>query len=379
MVLAASGIGLMIYYFAVIVFLRRGLGAIGAAGPAQQLDFSVIIAARNEASNIAACLESVLNQDIGPQRFEVILVDDRSTDQTRAIAQSYAGRIANLQVLAVEATPAGLSPKKHALSQGITRAKGTVLVFTDADCRVPPGWLGTIDRFMAPEVGLVQGITTYASLPGLHPLFFGLQAVDFLSHGIVSAAAIGAGLPINSNANNFAIRRQAFDELGGFAGVSGVISGDDDLLLQKVWRSGRWKLRYMADAAGAVKTMPTPTVAGVLEQRKRWGSKTVHYNPGQVMLLAGIFLFYLAIPAALIAGLWRPSLLLVCAGMVAAKFLGELVLMIPGTRLFDCRELRPFLLPASLLQLPMVLYAVLSGVFGRFEWKGQRHRRTAAR
>jgi hypothetical protein len=64
-------------------------------------------------------------------------------------------------------------------------------------------------------------------------------------------------------------------------------------------------------------------------------------------------------------------------GMLLVKFLGELVLMIPGTRLFGEQRLRKYLVPASFLQLPMVLAAVVIGVFGKFVWKDQRFSRTS--
>jgi cellulose synthase/poly-beta-1,6-N-acetylglucosamine synthase-like glycosyltransferase len=366
-------------YLGVILFLRRGLASIGGPGPAQELEYSVIIAAHNEEAVIGSCLDALFKQTLAPGRFDVILVADRCTDRTGAIAESFRDRNPHFSIVTIDDIPPDVAPKKHALSRGIELAHRPVLVFTDADCLVPSTWLETIDRYFSPEVGLVQGVTTFRAKPEIGRILFGLQAVDFLSHGIVSAAAIGAGLPINSNANNFAFRREAFNEVGGYGLSRTVVSGDDDLLLQRIWRVGKWRIRYMADQSGSVLTDPTMTARGVLEQRKRWGSKTVHYAGPQVAVLTGIFLFYLAIPLSLIAGLWNHLLLVTAAAMLTIKFAGELALMLPGTRMFACQNLRPFLIPASLLQLPVVLYAVVSGVFGRFEWKGQRHGRTVGR
>jgi hypothetical protein len=157
-----------------------------------------------------------------------------------------------------------------------------------------------------------------------------------------------------------------------------VVSGDDDLLLQRIARTGRWRVRYMTDPPGAVNTRPTPTLRGVFEQRKRWGSKTVHYGIRQVTMLGGIFFFYLCLLAALGWGIIDRRFLRVSAAMLAVKIGGEYLLMWPGTRLFGRRELRAYLLPASVIQLPMAVLAVLMGVFGRFSWKGGRFARRAA-
>ncbi len=81
-------------YLLVVLFLFRGLERVSTIcfSPSHSLTFSVVIAARNEEQIIGRCLASVLAQTIGPARFEVILVDDRSTDSTAAIATTAAGK-----------------------------------------------------------------------------------------------------------------------------------------------------------------------------------------------------------------------------------------------------------------------------------------------
>jgi cellulose synthase/poly-beta-1,6-N-acetylglucosamine synthase-like glycosyltransferase len=364
-----------LYYLGAVFFLWCGLRRLKPSGDPQRLHFSIVIAARNEEENIGPCLESIFSQDLPRDRYEVIVVNDRSSDRTGAVCEEYARRHANMRVVAVRETPEGVAPKKHAVGVGIRQAQNDIVALTDADCVVPATWLATIDRNFTQTTGLVQGITTYGRAEGIRPFFYNLQAVDFLSHGIVAAAAIGAKLPLNSNANNFAFRKQAFEEVGGYGAVSQkVVSGDDDLLLQRIAAS-RWDVAFMADPAGAVTTMPTTTLRGVFEQRKRWGSKTVNYTPRQLFFLSGVFLFYCAIFAALIAGTARPVFLSAFALMLGLKITGEYLLMVPGTALFKQENLRPYILPASLVQLPLVPAAVVLGVFGKFSWKGERYRR----
>ena len=364
-------------YLASVVFLFRGLRKLRPAGHNRDLRFSIVIAARNEERNIGACLESIARQTLLPERFEVIVVDDRSTDATAAVCAGFAGRLPRLRTIRITATPAGIAPKKYAVSQGIAAAEHEIIVFTDADCIVPPEWLATIDRYFDEETGLVQGITAYTRPAAMRPLFFGLQAVDFLSHGIVAAAGIGAGLPLNSNANNLSFRKKAFEEVGGYGESSQrVVSGDDDLLLQRIAGTGKWKVRFMADPSGAVTTAPTPTLRGLFEQRKRWGSKTINYTIPQIAFLTGVFLFYCSLFMTLLGGIFLKHWLLgVFCGQLIIKILGEYLLMIPGTALFNQKSLRRYILPASLLQLPLVIAAVLLGVFGKFSWKGERYRR----
>jgi cellulose synthase/poly-beta-1,6-N-acetylglucosamine synthase-like glycosyltransferase len=362
-----------LYYLLAVVVLYRGLKKTGHAGVPGNCTYSVVIAARNEEENLGKCLAAVFDQSIGQKRYEVIVVNDRSTDGTGVIAGDWAQRYPSMTLVNVAATPVGVAPKKYAVLLGIERANHEIVVLTDADCRVPRDWLSTIDRYFSGDTGLVQGITAYAGVDALNAVFFGMQAIEFLSHGIVAAAAIGAGMPLNSNANNFAFRKKAFEEAGGYGAVSRkVVSGDDDLLLQRIAASGAWRVRFMADSAGAVTTAATPTVRGVFEQRKRWGSKTVNYTARQVAFLSGIFLFYCGATASLAISVFQPKYFALFAGMFAVKILGEYLLLIPGTALFNQKRLRPYILPASLFQLPMVIAAVVLGVFGKFSWKGER-------
>ncbi len=363
------------YYLAAVLFLLRGLKRLPPPGKPANLSFSIVIAARNEAENIGPCLESIFRQSLPASRYEVIVVNDRSTDATAEICGRFAARHPNLRVLSVAETPAGISPKKYAVSKGVAAASYEIIVFTDADCLVTGTWLATIDRCFTESTGLVQGISCYFRPQGMNALLFGLQAVDFLSHGIVAASAIGAGMPINSSAANFAFRKKTFDEVGGYGSAAQrVVSGDDDLLLQRIAGSS-WKVRFMKAAEGAVTTAPTDSLSGIFEQRKRWGSKTVNYSPRQVAFLSGIFLYYCGLVASLAIGMVRPGFLAVFAGMLLAKIAGEFLLMLPGTAIYNQKALRKYILPASILQLPTVLAAVVLGVFGKFSWKGERFRR----
>jgi cellulose synthase/poly-beta-1,6-N-acetylglucosamine synthase-like glycosyltransferase len=358
-----------LWYLVALLYLRRGLARLPTADSPSGHSFSVVIAARNEESVIGECLETILRQSIPPERFEVIVVDDRSEDRTAEVVERMASEHRNLRCVQIEEVPPGISPKKHAVAAGVSEAIHPIIVCTDADCRVPSTWLETVDRYMTDDTGLVQGMTSYRFVPGMSHALYRFQSIDFLSHGVIAAAAIGADLPLNANGNNIAYRREAFEEGGGYGGDDALL-GDDDLLLQRVWHDGRWKVRYMGERAGAVETTPTTTVGEMIRQRARWGSVSVHYGFRQIALLAGLFLFYCSIPVTLALGVSDPLLLLVCLGMLTVKLAGEYLMLIPGTRLFDRTELLRILPLASLVHLPLVLYAVFAGVFGKHEWKG---------
>jgi cellulose synthase/poly-beta-1,6-N-acetylglucosamine synthase-like glycosyltransferase len=366
---------LSLWYLLVILFLRHGLSRLPSPGAPSGERFSIVIAARNEERNIKACLDSVLGQTITPDRFEVIVADDRSTDRTAAIVEELRLTHANLKLTKVTSCPAGVSPKKNALLAAIALVRNPVIVCTDADCRVQPTWLETLDRYLAPGVGFVQGVCGYTRASGAGRLFIGVQSIDFLSHGAVAAGAIGAGLPLNANGNNLAFRRAAFDAVGGYATGGSVALGDDDLLLQRIHSHPNWRVVFVADASASVETAPAVDTGELLSQRRRWASVSVHYGPKQVLMLSGVFLFYVATTLAFAAGLFLPRCLGVFAAMLLVKLLGEYLLLLPGTRLFGRTDLRRYILPASVPHLFLLVWAVLAGALGRFEWKGTVARR----
>lgn len=350
------------YYLFVILFLLRGLKKLKKGCNDKKHSFSVITACRNEEGHIEACLRSVFAQDYPGELFSVIVVDDRSADRTPEVLKRLRAEFSRLSVITLDRCPEGTAPKKHALSKGIEQARGEILLFTDADCRVPPTWISAINRHFDEKTGTVSGLTTYFRPPSMDRFFWGLQAMDFFSHSVVSAAAIGAGLPLNTNANNFAVRRSLYDSVRGFTRGLAVVSGDDDLLLQAAAREGRALVRYAIEKEAAVETAPTPTLRGIWEQRKRWGSKTIYYNKGAVLFLTGIFFYYLLILVGLVVSFAWP--------FFVYKTLLDLLLAWRGMRLFRKTDLLPYFPPASILHIPLIILSIVFGVFGRFTWKG---------
>jgi cellulose synthase/poly-beta-1,6-N-acetylglucosamine synthase-like glycosyltransferase len=357
------------YYLLVILFFHKGFSRLGPGSGQSLSTFSIIIAARNEEARIGRCLNSVLLQDYPGDKYEVIVVNDRSTDKTGAMVGSFLPRRKNLRLINVTECPEGVSPKKNALAQGIREAAGEIILFTDADCIVPRTWVRTVNGHFAPGIAAVAGLTTYFKPASMPALFWGIQAMDFFSHSVVSAAAMGAGLPINTNANNFAVRRDLFHRLEGFKKVADIVSGDDDLILQALAREKDAKAEYAPEKGAAVETEPTPTLRGIWEQRKRWSSKTVYYNLKQALMLSGVFIYYFIILAGIFLSLFKPQIFPWIAGGFLFKTALDFTLAFRGMQMFGKTDLLRYFLPMALLHIPFIVFACLFGVFGKFAWK----------
>lgn len=248
---------------------------------------TVIIPVRNEAANIGQLLDDLSRQTY--TRFDVIVADDASMDTTLALVHQYAQRssyILHPLPLADERTA---SPKKRAIGQSIARATGELIVTTDGDCRVGPDWLATIAAFYVKTgAKLISGPVTFTDEQTVADA---LQTVEFASLIGSGACTMALGRPTMCNGANLCYEKRVFTEVGGFAGVDHLASGDDELLMHKI--AGRYPdgVRFLKSPAAIVRTHPHRSWGAFYQQRKRWASKWQAYeNYGPTLLAVAIFL-----------------------------------------------------------------------------------------
>ncbi len=201
-----------------------------APGPDDE-PVSVLVCAHNEQANLAHLLPLLLAQDY-PAGFEIILIDDRSTDDTHQLAREFP----QVRLVSVTRTPAGLAPKKYALTLGIKTARHARLLFTDADC-VPATdqWIRLMQRGFAGPADLVLGYSAYGAEPGL---LNKLIRFETLLTGAQFLAFAWRGQPYMGVGRNLGYTSTAFRSVKGFASHIRTLSGDDDLLVQDVVAAG---------------------------------------------------------------------------------------------------------------------------------------------
>jgi len=360
-----------VYCTGLLVFLA-GLHKPGPGRTPSTVFVSVIIAARNEESDLGHLLSDLTNQTFPDDRFEVIIVNDRSSDKTKEIIRQYTEHHSQFHGIDVKEILPNLTAKKNALAQGITRSRGDLILTVDADCRVLKSWIDTMASFFTPDTGMVAGFSQLG-LPGeKRPLFEKLQAFDFLALMAASRGSISVGLPWSASGQNLAYLRAAYDEVGGFRDIGHRLSGDDVLLMQLIRRRTSWKVRFATAPEGFNTSRPEKTLAGLLHQRGRWASNGAY----QILLNAPFFLYVIAvyaanlfilagIPLALFAGL-SPMVLLL--GLFI-KMVSEMLIMLKGTSVFRRRDLRSLFPLWFLWQIPFVVVVGIMGNIGRVTWK----------
>ena len=193
---------------------------------------SVIIPARNEENNILNLLSDLKKQNYPAGLYEVIIIDDHSTDKTYKRVLKFIKDNDNqvVKIIRLEAGQLTDTYKKNAITKGIEISKGDLIVTTDADCRFGPDWLKTIAGYYeAKRCKMIIGPVAYHNET---TFFEKLQSLEFLSLVAVSAGASAIGKPIMSNGANLAYEKEAFKIAGGFS-KDRFSSGDDVFLMMK--------------------------------------------------------------------------------------------------------------------------------------------------
>ncbi len=325
---------------------------------------TVLVPARNEAKNLPACLHSLADVHY-PGLWEVIVVDDGSTDETRALALHFQRTHPELSMHVIPGKGEG---KKAAIETGVEVSTHEWILQTDADCVVPQGWLLAMSHWMQPGVGFVSGPVELLPGPGWLDR---LQAIETMGLVTLGAGSLMAGSPNMANGANMAFRKILFQRIGGFAGVSKVASGDDELLLQKILIDGSYRLEFAKSREAIVQTTPQPGWQELRKQRIRWVSKARAYlRRGTNVLQLSAWLGFLAFPWWLALAIVVPEAGWGLLGLVGLKLIGDLPLMFAGAIFF---HRLPWLRWLWLLELVYVPYVLWIGVAGnlnrRYEWK----------
>lgn len=329
------------------------------------INLSVIIAFRNESENISALIESLIHQNYPRELFEVILVDDHSTDSSFQLAQTVL-KLSGIKY-SLLCMQEGCEGKKAAQQMAIEHAKGDLLVFTDADCKLQENWLLTHALFyLQYKPKLTIGMVDYRPIRNIMDM---AERLDFLSLINISAGLCSQGYPILCNGANLAVQREIFSNNPNLKPA--LASGDDVFLLHYVKQNYPGQVQVLKSAQNIVYTKPAGSLRKFLIQRIRWGSKSKNYTDFDTILVASIvFVTSLAICAALVNGF-----------IYSNYFYAYLILAKSGADIFFFAHFNQFwnykktlwLIPVINMVYP--IYIVAIGIIANllpFKWKDRR-------
>ena len=285
-------VGLLLFY---LFTWRRMAKHMPSNDKFSKLPFvSVIICAKNEQNNLSQFLEFVLSQKYPD--FEVLVVDDNSTDDSLTVLKEFKKKYSQLKVLTLQAEKSSFG-KKQVLEFGIEHAKSDYLVMTDADCKpLSASWLVGIVNGFADGSELVLGVSLYSKLKGTVNSII-QNDTGFIAANYLSMAA--SGFPYMSVGRNVAYKRSLFEKVGGFKSHYHIPSGDDDLLINQMPKKTKVNLIY--NKGSQTESVPKLSFKSYFSQKIRHVSAGMKYNKRNLLILSLYYsfttLWYLLIPS----------------------------------------------------------------------------------
>lgn len=334
-----------------------------------QFRVSVIIIVRNEAASIASCLKAIANNNYPIDRYEVIVIDDHSEDDTVAIVQELA--IPNLKLHCLSEFDLSKYPnmyKKAGQHYGVLLAKFPIILQTDGDCICGAHWISTMTRQLQ-DYDLVTGPVHITSSNNLLSWW---QTFENIAVMAASFAGIKLRKWHNANGGNMIYKRDLFLRYKKEANEE-YASGDDLFLVNWAFRKG-YTIGFASCRDAIIRTEAEQTFDGFFAQRLRWATKTKGYNSSGIQwVMGGLFLWHSLLLFLLIGSLIKPMVFSATLLIVfVAKCLGDYWIISAAAPFYGESY---SIWKAPIFSMGHTLYVVFFGFCGllmtQYKWKGR--------
>lgn len=288
---AAFGLQLVFLVMLLIAFVRYKYTAIKNTSPV-----SVIVCARNAINELPKIIKDILEQEYS--KFELVLVNDRSNDDTYSYLLEEVKKYDNLKVVTIEHKPELMDAKKYAITLGIKAAKYDQLLFTDADCDIhSTKWLETMaSGFTNQETSIVLGASL---IKGGKNLVAHFARYESLLTAIYSLGFAMLKMPYMGVGRNLGYRKDLFLKNKGFNTIMNITGGDDDLFVNKHANSKNVQVIIGEDSL--IYTTPKPSWSSFFTQKLRHLSVGKKYRFSHKLVLGLVNLSHIAFWFSLVA------------------------------------------------------------------------------
>ena len=377
MYVLAGVVGVLFVFYAFIMLLYKHWFIklppfVPPSNLSPKTSFTILIPARNEAANIAGLLQSIIKQNYPSHLWELIVIDDFSTDTTPVIVSDFGKQYPNIRLAELSKILDNKqlnSYKKKAIETGISLSTNEWILTTDADCIAGKDWLATYDAYIQEKNPVFAGGPVAFTNDGTALQTF--QCLDFMALQGITAAAVSAGLHAMCNGANLAYKKEVFYEVNGFRGIDNIASGDDMLLMNKIKSVYPNRMGYVFSPKAIIETLPMPTLNGFINQRIRWASKTNKYKDiSVVVVLWMVLLLNMGLLVLPFTAFFQPILFAYWLLLIFLKTWIEASFAVHIAAFFSI----PLYWKNVFLQLPHILYTAFAGcfgMFGKYNWKGR--------
>ncbi len=330
---------------------------------------SVIIPFRNEAPNLNGLIQDLKSQNYPTERFEVLLSDDFSDDNSNNIIRHEILELENFFLIPYDDKDD--SGKKAAIERALTHAKGDVIVFTDADCKMGYDWLKSIgNEFM--DTGLQMLLAPVDIEYSTKSIFKKLQSLEFLSLIGVTGGSANMSQPVMANGANMAIRKKIMPDARKKMKGKNLLSGDDIFLLHAVKKLYPGKIRFLKSRKSIVKTKPSNSLKEFFSQRVRWSSKSSSYRDSFTVLSGSLVATVNIMIVILVIGLiFYPLLLKPIVILWSFKLIADFLLIAGVAKFIGKINLLWWYVPLQVLYPFYVTITLIMAVFTKTNWKNR--------
>ncbi|SRR5579871_2038 len=364
-------------YATLIIYYWRGWNSIpdfNAVELVPATKISVIIAARNEEKNIIRLLNSLSQQSYPKNLWEIIIIDDHSTDNMPNLLSNFPSEKINLRRLQLSDHLILENPtksyKKLAIEIGINKASGDLIVTTDADCTFTKDWLQTIACFY--QSTSAKFIAAPVKIQACKNLLSIFQTLDFITLQGITGASVYKKFHSMCNGANLAYEKKIFFKVDGFENIDNIPSGDDMFLMHKIYKEDPDGVFFLKNKNAIVSTLPESSWKDFLNQRIRWASKADHYDDKRIFwVLLFVYLFNLMFLVLLVASCWNINCLFILLSLFILKIIIEFPFARSVSSFFDQQKMMRYFLLLQPLHIIYTLTAGWLGKFGKYDWKGR--------
>jgi len=327
--------------------------------------FSIVVPFRNEHQRLEGLVHSLKVMDYPRERYEVVWVNDHSTDQGEDWLEQHLHN--NDQLLHL---PEGKQGKKSALEFGIAASKHPYIITVDADITLPLTWLAAIaGKLEIDPLDFLILPVAYSETDGA--LAKGM-ALDFLSLQGITFGTAAQNKPIVASGANLCYKKSVFDAVGGFDGIRANASGDDVLLLHKLQLMGYESIGYLCHQEVLAETPAPPSLTAFIAQRARWAGKAKAYQTKSAIGLSWLVAAYHLLWLLSLLTCWYTSsavwLFVISWGV---KWVIDFLLLFLVAFSLRRRHLMRYFAVVE-LAYPFYIVAVLfRTVAGKHQWKGR--------
>lgn len=356
---------LALYSVRLVFFLVGGLRGHYKGQHPDVLPFvSVIVPARNEEQTILRCVTALMQSSYPKDRFEVVVVNDRSSDTTHDVLIKLTAEFSNLRIVdkTQEFSQNNLKGKPGALHAGVLVARGELLLLTDADCSVHKEWITSmIQPFASPSVAMVCGFTSIR----LQNLFDVLQDVEWLYTQTMARGGLKNGFTLGCFGNNMALRKSAYEAIGGYGAISFSIT-EDLAMLQHLSKQG-YGIEYLCTPLATVETISCKSVGEYLRQKHRWVRGGIALGYKAVLFVVSSVVFWAGLVTSALIGSWEWVILFLLVRMIGdGLLLADSALRLK--RAFIIPAIPPAIIALLLLELVLPILSLKKTIV----WKNQK-------